>query len=122
MIVGGELPYNKKDIQSLMNNACGWYCCAYLHFINAFPQRSGDLYTDTEGFLSLFEDLNTSLTLVVSQVPPAKMESQSNWQSKWTPPARPLHAPTGFPNRPKIRTGLGQGSTDRAGVGCDRRC
>ena len=58
--VGGELPYNKKDIQSLMNNACGWYCCAFLHFINAFPQRSGDLYTDTEGFLSLFEDLNTS--------------------------------------------------------------
>ena len=58
--VGGEMPYNKKDIQSLMNNACGWYCCAYLHFINAFPQRSGDLYTDAEGFLSFFDDLNTS--------------------------------------------------------------
>ena len=58
--VGEEIPYNKKDIQSLMNNACGWYCLAYLHFINAFPQRSGDFYDDTEGFLSLFDDLNTS--------------------------------------------------------------
>jgi hypothetical protein len=58
--VGGEMPYNKKDIQSLMNDACGWFCVAYLHFINAFPQRSGDLYDDTEGFLSLFDDLNTS--------------------------------------------------------------
>lgn len=58
--VGGEIPYNKKDIQSLMNDACGWFCVAYLHFINAFPQRSGDLYDDTEGFLSLFDDLNTS--------------------------------------------------------------
>jgi len=58
--VGEEIPFNKKNIQSLMNNACGWYCLAYLHFINAFPQRSGDLYDDTEGFLSLFDDLNTS--------------------------------------------------------------
>ena len=58
--VGSELPYNTKDIQSLQMNFCGWACCAYLHFINAFPQRSGDLYSDTEAFLSLFDDLNKS--------------------------------------------------------------
>ena len=56
--VGGELPYSNKDIQSLVADFCGWGTCAWLHFINAFPDRSGDLYDDTEGFLSLFKDLN----------------------------------------------------------------
>jgi hypothetical protein len=55
------LPYNTKDIQSMMANACGWYCCAYLHFINVFPHRSGDLYQDTENFLDFFDDLNKSV-------------------------------------------------------------
>jgi len=56
-----KLPYNTKDIQSLMNDACGWYCLAFLHFINAFPQRSKQLYWDTEAFLDMFEDLNKSI-------------------------------------------------------------
>jgi hypothetical protein len=55
------LPHNKKDIQSLLNEACGWYCLAFLHFINEFPQRTKNLYWDTEAFLSLFEDLNESI-------------------------------------------------------------
>lgn len=55
-----KVPYNTKDIQSLMNQACGWYCLAYLHFINAFEHRTRMLYQDTENFLSLFEDLNRS--------------------------------------------------------------
>jgi hypothetical protein len=55
------LPYNTKDIQSLMNQACGWYCLAYQHFIYAYPQRSKNLYWDTEAFLELFEDLNKSV-------------------------------------------------------------
>ena len=29
------LPYTEKDIQSLMNNACGFYCLALGHFINS---------------------------------------------------------------------------------------
>ncbi len=56
-----KLPYNTKDIQSLMAEFCGWACLAYLHFINVFPQRSKSLYWDTETFLDLFEDLNTSI-------------------------------------------------------------
>lgn len=55
-----HMPHNTKDIQSLMNSACGWYCCAYLHFINNFIHRSKDLYSDTEHFLEFFEDLNKS--------------------------------------------------------------
>lgn len=55
-----KVPHNTKDIQSLMNEACGWYCLAYLHFINAYENRSKRLYWDTEEFLSLFEDLNKS--------------------------------------------------------------
>lgn len=56
-----KLPYNTKDIQSLMNEACGWYCLAFLHFINVYPQRSKQLYWDVEAFLGLFEDLNKSV-------------------------------------------------------------
>lgn len=54
------VPYNKRDIQSLMNNACGFYCLALGHFINASQFRSCDLYSDVETFLSMFDDLNTS--------------------------------------------------------------
>ena len=56
-----HMPHNTKDIQSLMSNACGWYCCAFLHFINNFSHRSKDLYQDTENFLDLFDDLNKSI-------------------------------------------------------------
>lgn len=55
-----KLPYSTKDIQSMMANACGWYCCAYLHYINNFSHRCGDIYDDTETFLSYFDDLNKS--------------------------------------------------------------
>lgn len=56
-----HFPHNTKDIQSLMSNACGWYCCAFLHFINNFSHRSKDLYNDTEHFLDFFDDLNKSI-------------------------------------------------------------
>jgi len=55
-----KLPYCNKDIQSLMNSACGWYCLAFLHFINASKYRSNDLYTDSGDFTDMFEDLNKS--------------------------------------------------------------
>jgi hypothetical protein len=53
-----HLPYNTKDIQSLMNSACGWYALAFGHFINAWDGRTKDLYTDCAGFTDLFDDLN----------------------------------------------------------------
>jgi hypothetical protein len=43
-----------------MNNACGWYCLALLHYVNASQYRTGDLYTDVSNFLDLFDDLNVS--------------------------------------------------------------
>jgi hypothetical protein len=55
-----KLAYNHKDIQSIMNSACGWYCMAFLHYINAFQHRTKDLYSDAEHFTDLFEDLSTS--------------------------------------------------------------
>lgn len=58
---GKFLPYNNKDIQSLMNNACGWYCAAFLHYITAWEHRTKDLYTDVDTFLSYFDDLNKSI-------------------------------------------------------------
>jgi len=58
--VGRKLPYPTKDVQSLLNSACGWFCLAFLHLINAWEGRSGDLYTDAGFFTDLFDDLNHS--------------------------------------------------------------
>jgi hypothetical protein len=55
------LPHTEKDIQSLMNNACGYYCLALGHFINASNFRSGSLYDDVSCFMDMFEDLNKSV-------------------------------------------------------------
>jgi hypothetical protein len=55
------LPYTDKDIQSLMNNACGWYCLAFGHFINSSQYRSGMMLMDASTFLEMFDDLNKSV-------------------------------------------------------------
>ena len=55
------LPYTERDVQSLMNNACGFYCLALGHYINASQYRRGDLYNDVNVFLEMFDDLNTSV-------------------------------------------------------------
>lgn len=57
---GMKMPYATKNIQSLMNSACGWYCLALLHFINSWGGRTGDLYTDAGAFTEMFEDLDKS--------------------------------------------------------------
>ena len=48
---GKKLPYTEKDVQSLMNNACGYYYAAFLHYINAWQHRTKDLYSDVDMFL-----------------------------------------------------------------------
>jgi hypothetical protein len=53
-----EVPYNKKNIQSILGDICGYYCLGFGHFINSFDGRTGDLYTDTNHFLDLFDDLD----------------------------------------------------------------
>ena len=62
-----KLPYNTKNIQSMMANACGFYCCAYLHYINNFSHRCGYIYEDTEQFLSYFDDLNKSIDFMKNE-------------------------------------------------------
>ena len=56
-----HLVHTKKDIQSLMNNACGFYCLAMAHFINASKYRSGHIYDDVGQFLEFFDDLNVEV-------------------------------------------------------------
>ena len=56
-----KMPHNTKDIQSLMNNACGFFVLAFLHFINASPYRMRHLYSDAETFMDMFVDLNKSI-------------------------------------------------------------
>ena len=55
------LPHTTADVQSLMNNACGFYCLALGHWLNASQFRTGDLYEDVADFISMFEDLNKSV-------------------------------------------------------------
>ena len=55
-----HVPYNTKCVQSIMASVCGFYCLAFLYFINKFEHRSGDIYNDCANFTDLFNDLNTS--------------------------------------------------------------
>ena len=56
-----KCPYTTKDIQSLMNNACGFYCLAISHYIYSSKYRSNDLYRDVDDFMDMFDDLNHSI-------------------------------------------------------------
>ena len=56
-----HLPHTTKDIQSLMNNACGFYCLALGHYINASKYRTGHFYDDIAQFLDYFDDLNVKV-------------------------------------------------------------
>ena len=56
-----KCPYTTKDIQSLMNNACGFYCLAMAHYITASKYRTNNLYKDVDDFMDMFDDLNTSI-------------------------------------------------------------
>ena len=57
---GMKMPFQSKDVQSIVAEVCGYYCLAILHFVNASPARSGHLYSDCEAFVDLFEDLAVS--------------------------------------------------------------
>jgi hypothetical protein len=59
--IGHDIPNTTKDIQSLMNGACGYYCLAWLHFTMASHYRAKELFHDTTIFLDLFDDLNSSV-------------------------------------------------------------
>jgi len=54
---GIGIGHTTKNIQSLMSEVCGYYCLAFLHFINECPYRSGHLITDANTFMELFDDL-----------------------------------------------------------------
>ena len=58
---GKDLPFTNRDVQSLMNNACGFYCLAMGHYLNASNFRTKNLYDDALTFLSMFDDLNESI-------------------------------------------------------------
>lgn len=53
-----RINFCEKNIQSMVTGVCGYYVAAYLHFITAFPQKTGDILTDSALFLDLFNDLN----------------------------------------------------------------
>jgi hypothetical protein len=56
--MGEKIPHTTKDIQGVLGNVCGFFCLAFLHFVNAFANRSRDLHSDAEHFLDFFLDIN----------------------------------------------------------------
>jgi len=54
----GKIPHTTKDVQGVLGEVCGYFCLAFLHWINAYHGRSKDLHTDTEHFLEFFLDIN----------------------------------------------------------------
>jgi hypothetical protein len=61
-----QVPYNLKDVQSLMDGICGYYCLAWLYFIEKM-RPTGDLYQDTDEFINMFEDLNKSINFKTNE-------------------------------------------------------
>lgn len=57
---GVSLWHPTKDIQSIVNNACGFYQLALAHLLHDRRMANGSLKQVTQEFLSLFEDLNES--------------------------------------------------------------
>jgi hypothetical protein len=58
--VGSYVPYSTKDIQSIMNDCCGFYATSFLFFVGASKFRTHHIYPDAETYLDLFLDLNLS--------------------------------------------------------------
>ena len=55
---GIPLYYTKKDIQSIVNNACGYYQLAMGHLLHDRRMANGTLKEVSDLFLDLFLDLN----------------------------------------------------------------
>jgi len=51
------LNHTTKNIQSMMNSACGWYQLAWAHFINS-KHTTHNIENDTANFLDFFIDLD----------------------------------------------------------------
>ena len=58
----GDIPVwvNKKDVQSLVADTCGYWCLAFGHYVNDDRFRTKSLKRDAEEFVSFFDDLNES--------------------------------------------------------------
>jgi hypothetical protein len=54
----GNIPHTQKDVQGVLGEVCGYFCLAFLHWINAYAGRTKDLHTDANQFLEFFLDLN----------------------------------------------------------------
>ena len=50
--------HTSKNIQSLMSNLCGFFCLAFIYFLNVSKFRTNNIINDASIFLDLFEDLD----------------------------------------------------------------
>ena len=59
--LGAKCPYVKKCVQGVMAECCGWYCAAFLHFLNSSEHRTPDFYKNVCIFLAMFDDLRDTV-------------------------------------------------------------
>lgn len=52
-----KMQHSTKNVQSMMNSACGYYCLAFLHFVNS-PHSVKDIEQDAATFQTFFKDLD----------------------------------------------------------------
>ena len=57
---GKKMPHTSKDVQNLVASCCGYYCEAFLYYLNCIPFRTGHIYADGQSFCDMFLDLNVS--------------------------------------------------------------
>ena len=81
-----HVPYNTKCIQSLISEVCGYFCLAFLYYINKFEHRSGQIYHDCEQFTDLFNDLNTSSEFKANELMLKSFFQSSNKEYRRTHP------------------------------------
>ena len=48
-----------KNIQSLMSNLCGFFCFAFIYFLNVSKFRTKNIIYDASIYIDLFEDLDS---------------------------------------------------------------
>ena len=53
-----KMGHTSKNIQSLMSNLCGFFCLAFIYFLNVSKFRTNNIINDASIFLDLFEDLD----------------------------------------------------------------
>ena len=61
------IPYNSKQLQTMENDACGFWCLAFIYWLTKYEYRTKNLYDDVESFMSMFDDNKESIDIIKNE-------------------------------------------------------